>query len=94
MQNLPPPRREEEGADVGSAVLATSSAPGRTLIEFDLSPVGASVVAGVTTSQPMLTASKDNAAKIKLQRCPDLAPVWRYLTKENYCLTIRRPGEL
>jgi hypothetical protein len=81
MDNLPIPPPTDEEVDTADAPLIATVTSGRTLIEFDLSSVEAIVAAGTVSPQPTSTATGDNEIGAELERCPDLAPVWRYLTK-------------
>jgi hypothetical protein len=81
MDNLPTPSPTDEEVDTADAPLIATVTSGRTLIEFDLSSAETVIAAGTVFPQPATIATGDNEIGAELERCPDLAPVWRYLTK-------------
>jgi hypothetical protein len=81
MDNLPTPRPTDEEVDTADAPPIATVTSGRMLIEYDLSSAEAIVAAGTVSPQPTPTATGDNEIEAELERCPDLAPVWRYLTQ-------------
>jgi hypothetical protein len=81
MENLSTPHPTDEEVGTVNAALTATVTPGRTLIEFDILSTEAIVAAGTPFPPPAPTATGKSEIEAELERCSDLAPVWRYLTK-------------
>jgi hypothetical protein len=76
MDNLPPP----VGVNAATSQPIAATSVDRTNIEFDLTAEPSAVLASVAATDLRLGTTDGTDYRTELEQCPDLAPMWRYLS--------------
>jgi hypothetical protein len=76
MDNLPPP----VGVEAGTFQPIAATGVDRTNIEFDLTAESSAVLASLAAADLRLGTTDGTVYRTELEQCPDLAPMWCYLS--------------